>query len=743
MAQPPPDSKNPPQFIEQIYQQINDLFGQSSNALFQMEVPGRVLEKGTYDYEGSDGKDAMQRKPETVVDAEFRLSDDVYSLSHLVSVPKGPKDAVCSWLLAEVDNWEPPVDDVLADLPTEFGGSGEVEKGVIPPKRDIPSSEADRPKKLPRVDLYQKLLDAYEAERFRWAAFKRNAHPGFSDPGKVDEYNKMLAFYAPVVDKKLEAMFTLLLVRGQYHRVRRYVGYVDIESASEILLAAKENLRSSVFRSIDDSQDVWPVYFTPANWAKYLSTDFHPQDLLSSEETVLEEIFEKEKERALLLSRRNNIKAAEQDIPALEAAEDTARRAFSDAQDKIYAQWADSAVQVVKLYFKAKGNNSASKDPKKSGLGSAGELNSALTKNGQSPISDQDFDELKENFKKGVEAESRLQLASESLSRAQLAAASARGKDKTLVLSQLDEQIQSLSLDIEYLRQTLDTSANATRVPIKSTDDEGKDTMDNIEPETRGKVPPSIALPSQEQGASLWEDVVIKLKASSTFDSTFESASVSRMDWSVNLFFGSASGSESSSDSDSSAYHTAMNTSIDIGFRAMKVEIGRPWFNSGILQRSNEYYHLVGSGTKIAPAPGPLRKALDNINGDRNNTTIIANANRCLLPSWPTAFIVVKDVHIIMKSDTAFSTNEVSDMKRAMNAGGGILCFRVSKSSSSSQHRTKSAMTHDEKSVSIKIPGPQIIGWLSEFAPEDNTQPAYKSIGTKELEFLKVSSGKP
>ncbi|RPA93914.1 hypothetical protein L873DRAFT_1703486 [Choiromyces venosus 120613-1] len=592
MAQVPPPDKPPKQFIEQIYEQINDLFGQSDNALLQMEVPGRVLEKGTYDYEGSEGKDAMQRKPETVVDAEFRLSDDVFSLSHLVAGPKGPK---------------------------------------------------------------------------------------------------------------------------VNHRVRRYVGYVDIESASEILLAAKENLRSSVFRSIDDSQDAWPVNFTPANWAKYLSTDFQPQDLLASEDTVLAQIFDKEKERALLLSERNNIKAAEQDIPALEAAEDLARRAFSDAQDKIYAQWADSTVQVVKLYFKAKGNNSASKDPSKSGLGSAGELNSSLEKNGQPPISDKDFDELKDNFKKGVEAESKLQLASESLSHAQLAAASARGKDKTLVLNQLDEQIQSLGLDIEYLRRTLDASANATG----------------------GKVPPSITLPSQEQGASLWEDVVINLKSSRVFDSSFDSSTVSRLDWSVNLFFGSASGSESSSESASSGYHTSHNTNIDIGFRAMKVEIGRPWFDAGIFQRSSEYYHLVDSKTKISPAPGPLRKALGDVNGDRNNATIIANANACLLPSWPTAFIIVKDVHIIMRSQDKFEHNEVTDMRKSMDAGGGILFFRVSKSSSSSEHRASSALSFDEKSVSIKIPGPQIIGWLSEFAPEDKTQPVYKSIGTRELEFLK------
>ncbi len=42
-------------------------------------------------------------------------------------------------------------------------------------------------KKIPRVDLYQKLLDVYEAERFRWSQFKNDARP--QDFSKQDEVN--------------------------------------------------------------------------------------------------------------------------------------------------------------------------------------------------------------------------------------------------------------------------------------------------------------------------------------------------------------------------------------------------------------------------------------------------------------------------------------------------------------------------------------------------------------------------
>ena len=99
---------------------------------------------------------------------------------------------------------------------------------------------------IPRVDLYQKLLEAYEAERFRWVQFKIDARPkDFSKQGEVDAYDRLLSSYAPVIDAKLAPLWTVLLVRGQYHRVRKYVGYIDVESASETLRRAKENLRAS------------------------------------------------------------------------------------------------------------------------------------------------------------------------------------------------------------------------------------------------------------------------------------------------------------------------------------------------------------------------------------------------------------------------------------------------------------------------------------------------------------------
>ncbi|KAF5682937.1 hypothetical protein FDENT_7458 [Fusarium denticulatum] len=177
------------------------------------------------------------------------------------------QDRMCAWLEEKVPNFDPPNTDMLAGVPSDLGL--QIRK---PPQKYLEARSPDFQARtnlidnpmIPRVDLYQKLLDTYESEKARWVQYKIDARPRDNpEQSEVDAYDMLLQTYAPVVDAKLEALWTLLVVRGQYHRVRSYLGYVDIESASEILQQAKENFRTCVSRSIDDLEDIYPVVMTP------------------------------------------------------------------------------------------------------------------------------------------------------------------------------------------------------------------------------------------------------------------------------------------------------------------------------------------------------------------------------------------------------------------------------------------------------------------------------------------------
>lgn len=234
-------------------------------------MPARLLEKANYDYKGSDTIDAQQVKPQTVVDAEFHLTNDMYNISRMVAGPNGMKvssqyssvinglvptsaedakhskdlvddqERICEWLMELVPDWTPPVTDILSDIPSEYSDakpakiaavkiddnvasldiSSDTMKASELIKKEISGSNnlarLATTKMVPRVDLHQKLLDAYEAERFRWADFKRESRPTGerATPENIDNYNRMLAAFAPIVDAKLEGMWTMLVVRGQ------------------------------------------------------------------------------------------------------------------------------------------------------------------------------------------------------------------------------------------------------------------------------------------------------------------------------------------------------------------------------------------------------------------------------------------------------------------------------------------------------------------------------------------------
>lgn len=221
MTTPPPAAApvDKVSLMDQLYDQLKETFGKDEGSLFQMEMPARVLEMGNYYYNGSDTINSQQVKPPAVAEAEFRLADGMLDISKLVGGPNGGKMSeqynevlfslapanvetssalqsmapdqqhIMDWLYEEVPNVDPPASDLLSMIPDDLG---------LPKKPPVieqkePSEHVKvlrdpiQTPKIPRIDLYQKLLDTYEAERFRWAQFKNDSRP--DDNGTQDRWN--------------------------------------------------------------------------------------------------------------------------------------------------------------------------------------------------------------------------------------------------------------------------------------------------------------------------------------------------------------------------------------------------------------------------------------------------------------------------------------------------------------------------------------------------------------------------
>ena len=180
------------------------------------------------------------------------------------------------------------------------------------------------------------------------------------------------------------------------------------------------------------------------------------------------------------------------------------------------------------------------------------------------------------------------------------------------------------------------------------------------------------------------------------------------------------------------------NTSMQIGCRVMKVVVNRPWMDAGVLSQSREFYFANKANISVDDA-NAVQQALDaNLTGSDliKANEVITKAENAILPTWPVAFIVVKDLHIIATSESNFEGNEAADLQKKLDSGGGLLCFSSSKSENAQEHRTAAAVQFEGNKLSIKIPAPQIVGWVSHFCPKDETQDKYVKLAEDEFRPL-------
>lgn len=191
-----------------------------------------------------------------------------------------------------------------------------------------------------------------------------------------------------------------------------------------------------------------------------------------------------------------------------------------------------------------------------------------------------------------------------------------------------------------------------------------------------------------------------ELDKSSVKEDTF-----TQIDWSVNLFLGSARGSNQTSSGLNHENAFEKDTEIKIGLKAAKVDILRDWFDPGVFKLSADMNRL----------------STEPISYGTNWTQITDNINKAILPAFPVAFVVVKDVTITFQA----SESQLDAMHKVLDnqsaAGGGFLCFSVS---SASRSKSDSSRLHTKSTgtvITIHMPAPQILGWFLELLPKDES----------------------
>lgn len=219
----------------------------------------------------------------------------------------------------------------------------------------------------------------------------------------------------------------------------------------------------------------------------------------------------------------------------------------------------------------------------------------------------------------------------------------------------------------------------------------------------------------KSEADSRWMKVQMAFSSSDMESSSSQSSSASASQWSCDFFFGSAGSSSSSSSSSVSSSSFEADSQITVAFQATKVNVTRGWMNPGIFKLTPDLTRLTtkrvswGSVTFDAAGKPTLPQ---NPNQDPNDA---------LLPCFPVAFLLVKDVTMQFTVDESQLDAAQAVMDSRSASGGGCFCFSSSSSSSSSSDTSSMSSVSTSNTIQVTIPGPQILGWFLELTPLDSS----------------------
>lgn len=135
--------------------------------------------------------------------------------------------------------------------------------------------------------------------------------------------------------------------------------------------------------------------------------------------------------------------------------------------------------------------------------------------------------------------------------------------------------------------------------------------------------------------------------------------------------------------------------SVEITAKIAKVNIKRPWFSESIFKLGSWSTNLAANS------------------GDISNGKIDSSNKAHLLPMYPVAFIVAKDITI--KAD--FSHEDEEHIKQSAKTAASVGYGPFSIGGSYGYGKTDDKFNSDYQNGEIRVPGMQIIGWVSRLIP--------------------------
>ncbi|KAJ6541052.1 hypothetical protein DFH09DRAFT_1089612 [Mycena vulgaris] len=199
---------------------------------------------------------------------------------------------------------------------------------------------------------------------------------------------------------------------------------------------------------------------------------------------------------------------------------------------------------------------------------------------------------------------------------------------------------------------------------------------------------------------------------------TSTTGGVTSEQWSCNLWLASGSESSLSSSGASASSTAATEDTIDLAFRATLVTVDRGgWFQPQFFKESKAFYKVW-----LSYILSEYLVNIEQVNNDISWVDDKANKVNGLMPGFPVAFLIAKDIVVrVTHAATNTSDSKTTDASSSASSGG-FLCFSYSKSNSSNSSATASSFQAYSNGYIIKIPGPQILGYMIQKTDSDDAE---------------------
>lgn len=684
---------NANKFMLTIYDVLDELFGKGKH-LFCLEMPGQNINYLDYSYNLTDSYSSTLKKPHIIQDNEFRLSENMFHPSPFI---QGPTGEHFSNVYSEVINNYLPNFDGLQSF---FSDKMRIREFLL---KNIETTVDNEKIKCSRIEFCQKMYEKYLDEKINW---ENEKYENYNSSQNLEEYGRWLSKVASKKDYELSKLFDDSIVKGYYHEVMTVLGFLDVSSLSERLYNAKMSLHNSSRKSLDGSRNVLPVSLQPSDWAQCLKPNFKMEDLTNDYDALKKNIKNKKKtlidlETQLEYLIKNNITTAEQLEKQMKL--DKVReqvRTNEIEQTRIYGDILVDAAKIAIDYYSG-GKTSALQgiDPSKI-INNSGNINL----NSAAKSANLNEDSLTKLIKNVVNVYVK-QIEYDDLMNDLISAmrdnAAAMVRNNYFEITSLNGIVNKIKEDINELVSILFTKSN----------------NENIE-----------TFPSSKYNNDAYFTEVVISKEDFSQKSKIEEKSSASM-FKARTFGASVSYSKESATN--KFYQEIDSKEFTLGMRAMKVLFDRgDWFDKSIINSSNSFKRIQGN------LYGGAGLTVDDVKGNFANNRSMYD-HKYALPAYPMGFLIVKDITITIY-DASSMTDICKEFTKSQTSGSAGLFFsKVSYNNESMTYMNTFSSKDNKTTITLKIPGPLILGWFLELPSKDESQ-VHTRIPEDSLEIDKM-----